>query len=226
MDKNQYRLPESEYNDAVNRANLEAVQNTPERLPAGPFKVIKAIENTIFDRRDTAVAIEQTNGRIKTIPHINIQMQLPPRAREVIEKKLIEKERAIGGRIYQGGTDGGFSFWLDQKGSSVVGSEVADWHLEVPNPNDPKNPYGVHIETTEWQLKKFHKDGRAYPMTIQDIERFVPAVYHYAQETLQLYPFEQEFEDVLHDIEIPDTIADLLPARPTDGRKSDYERAA
>lgn len=225
MDKSQFQLPKGEYNDESNRARLESFRASPEKLNEGPFKVIKALENTIFDRRATAVAIEQANGRVKTIPYLNMQVHLPARSKEAIYQELIEKERLIGGAIYQNGEQGGYGFWLDYKGSSLVSNDVADWHLEIPNTADPKNPYGVHIETTDWHLKKFHKDGKLYPMTIQDIERFVPAVYLYARETLKLYPFDQNFEDILNTLDIPEEIAALLPASRRTAPKSDDARA-
>lgn len=225
MDKSQYRFPESEYNDASNRARLEAFRNTPEKLQA-PFQFIKDIEEVVFSFRDTAVALEQRNGRIIKLPIIGVPVKVSARPKEEIYKQLIEQERVIGGKIYENGEANGYGFWLDQKGSSVISDTIADWHLEIPNPQDPKNPGGVHIETSAHHLKKFHKDGKLYPMSIQDIERFVPAAYHYAHEILPLYPFDEARADVLGDIDIPDDIAALLPPTHVEGTKSDYELAA
>ncbi|MGH7218338.1 MAG: hypothetical protein ACREGE_02760 [Candidatus Microsaccharimonas sp.] len=221
MDKSQFQFPTGEHSDAINRARLDALRDTPEKLTEGPFKIIKVIENTIFDRRATAVAIEQTKGRFATIPYLNIKVKLPVRPKEEIYRELIEKERQLGAKIH-----GGNGFFLDYKGSSVVSDTVADWHLEFPDASDPVHPQHVHIETTDRYLRKFHKDGRPYDMTIQDIERFVPSVYYYAQETLALYPFSQDFEDILNEVAIPDDIAALLPITPEIGRKSDYDVAA
>lgn len=91
MDKSQFQLPIGEHSDAINRARLDALRNTPEKLVEGPFKIIKVIEDTIFDRRATAAAIEQTKGRFATIPYLNIKVKLPARPKEEIYKALIEK---------------------------------------------------------------------------------------------------------------------------------------
>lgn len=221
MDKSQYQFPAGEHSDAINRARLDALRDTPEVLTEGPFKIIKVIEETIFDRRATAVALEQTKGRFATIPYLNIKVKLPARPKEEIYRELIERERQLAAKIH-----GGSGFFLDYKGSSVVSDTVADWHLEFANPADPFNPHHIHIETTDRYLRKFHKDGRPYDMTIQDIERFIPSVYYYAQETLELYPFSQDFEDILNEVEIPENIAALLPIPPESGRKSDHDIAA
>lgn len=222
MDKSQFNLPENEFSNVRSREDLDAFRRTPEKMQAGPFELVQVSARTMEDRRDTAVAIELKNGRKVTIPYINLQFELPPRAKDVIYKKLIEQERAIGGSIFQNGEQGGFSFWLDHKGSSVMGGDVSDWHLEIPNAEDPKNPYGVHVEASSWQLRKFHKDGKMYAMTIQDIERFVPAVYHYVKETAGLYPFDQDFDEVVRQIDLPANVIAMLPIeRATDSDNSE-----
>ena len=195
----------------------ETGQPTPEIQREGPFKVIKTIEGIIHDRRQTAVEIEQRQKRTRQlrVPGLNVGIAVPRPTRDAatIHADLIEKEGRIGGSIYQNGADSGYRFWLDTKGSSVLGEHVGDWHLEIPNPEDPKDPYNIHIETTEWELKKFHRDGRPYVMTIQDLQSFVPAAYHYARETLKLYPFDEEFEDILSEPTLPDAISNLLPGQ-------------
>ncbi len=225
IDKSQFSFPEGEHNDASNRARLESFRDTPEKLQSGPFELIQRAARTQYDRRDTAVAIEMKNGRMVTIPFINLQFNLPARPKDAIYKDLIEQERPLGGRVYEGGEAGGYMFWLDHKGSSIISNDVSDWHFEMPNPYDVKSPYGVHIESTSWELKKFHKDGRLHAVTIEDIERFVPAVYHYMKATAELYPFDQNFDDVITDIELPESIAGII-AQSENGEQSDYRLAA
>lgn len=226
MDNSEFKYPAGEHYDANNRERLDALRGTPEKLKTGPFELVQRAARTQFDRRAIAVAIEQKNGREVTIPVVNVKVVLPARPEAVVFESLVEAERPKGGAVFENGEAGGFMFWLDHKGSSVMGNEVFDWHLEVPNPYDIKKPYGVHIESTSHELRKFHKDGKSYPVTIQDIERFIPAVYHYMHVTADMYPFSQNFDDVIADIEIPDSIAGLVPPRPAEGDQSDYRLAA
>ncbi len=226
MDPHQYKFPEGEHFSQENRDRLEAFRRSPEKQPAGPFELVQRAARTQYDRRDIAVAIEQKNGRTVTIPFINLQFNLPPRPKEVIYKYLIEQERAIAGRVFEGGEQGGYMFWLDHKGSSIISNDVSDWHFEMPNPYDPKNPYGVHIESTSHELKKFHKDGKSYPVTIQDIERFIPAVYYHMHETAVLYPFDQNFDDVITDIELPNNVTPMFPRKQAASEEIDDKLAA
>lgn len=226
MDPKQYKFPEGEHFSSANRDRLETFRRTPEKPKVGPFEIIQRAARTQHDRRDTAVAIEQKNGRTFRLPLVRLEVDLGSRSKEEIYKDLIEKERRIGGTIFEGGDEGGYLFWLDHKGSSIVSDDVADWHFEMPNPNDPKRPYGVHFESTSWMLNKFHKDGKMNAVTIQDIERFVPAVYHYMQQTAVLYPFDQNFDDVIADIELPSNVTPMFPRKQAEDEQLDDKLAA
>lgn len=231
MDKSQFTIPEGEFNDASNRARLEAARTNPERVQA-PFHFVTDLEHALSSFRDTAVALEQSEGREIKLPIIGLSFKLSkPLNTSDIYKKLINKEPIIGGRMfYPKGTkdeDIHHRFWFGLKGSSPISTQTGDWYFQSPNPQDPRNPYLMHIETSPHELLKFHSDGRPYPMTIEEIQWFVRSAYHYTHEVLnELYPFDATRVELLNDIEVPDDISALLPPEHTKNNKSDYRLAA
>jgi len=224
MDKSQYHPPQTVYSaELYAQIEKSALQNSPERR-RGPFKFIEQIATLVDSFRDTAVAIEQQKGREVRVPLLPIVIHLPARHPKLIHKDLIEQERVRGGRIFKGG----YFFWLGDKADSPIATkEVHDWFLAPTDGYSINEAEIIHIESSPDHLLKFNAAGQPLPMTIQDIERFVPAAYHYAQEVLEIYPFEKDRAEVILDgMDIPDDVAVLLPPMHPSGQQDGYKLAA
>jgi hypothetical protein len=217
MDKSQFYLPDTEFNDASARARLEAARSNPELLKA-PFKFVKDLESAVFSFRETALALQQHDKKMKT-PQL-----------EKFYETLIEREAFVGGRMYYPedakDKDIQIRFWLGVKGASPISDQTADWYFET-YPHYPQFRKLTHYQTTPQQLYKYQDDGRSYPMTIAEIEQFLKSTYHYTYEVLErLYPFDATRVELLNDIEVPDSIAALVPPKHTEGTRPDTRLAA
>lgn len=226
MDKSQYQPPRTEYSDELYRQiEQSAIHSTPERLPVAPFQMVKDIEALVDSFRDTAEAIEQAKGREVKVKYLPISFIRPGRKHDDIRKDLVDKERSIGGQLFA--EKNKYYFWYGEKGSSAIRTDdVADWYIQEINPNN--NGEGItHIETHPHYIKKFNHAGQRVPVSLSDLEIFIPAVYHYVHAIMDIYPFERDrAEVILDDLQVPNNIPALLPPTQSLEYKSEYNRAA
>ncbi len=226
MDNSQYHPPRTEHSAGI-YGNIEkrVFEDSPERLKP-PFQFVKDIEKLIDSFRDTAEAIEQANGREVKVRYLPVSLIRPARKREVIRRHLIDVERTLGGQLFA--EKNKYYFWYGEKGESAISTPgVADWYIEEITPENPGSGEVTHIETHANYIKKFNHVGQRVPITLSDLEVFVPAAYHYVHTIMDAYPFEKDRADVLLDgLELPRDVSALLPPQHDEYRKSDYYRAA
>lgn len=226
MDKSQYQPPQTIHSaELYQPVEKEAAPLSPERLRA-PFEFIKDIEVLIHSFRDTAEEIEQRNGREVSLRFLPITFVRPPRKSEVIRKGLIDTERTIGGNLFA--EKGKYHFWLGDKRHTAYASQgLGDWYIEEISPENPGTGMVTHIETHAGYINKFNHAGQLVPMTLSDLEVFVPAVYYYAHAVMDAYPFEKDrAEVILEGLNVPDDISALLPPAHVAGSQTDSMRAA
>lgn len=226
MDKSQYHPPLTEYSaELYEQIEKSTVKDTPERLRA-PFQFVKDIETLVDSFRDTAEAIEQTHGREVKVKYLPVSFVRPPRKREDIRRQLIDTERAIGGQLFA--EKNKYYFWYGEKGESAIKTkDVADWYIEEIVPENPGSGVVTHIETHPQYIKKFNHAGHRVPVTLSDLEVFIPAAYHYVHAIMDVYPFEKDRAEVILDgLELPDHVSALLPPEYRSANKTDYGLAA
>jgi len=227
MDKSQYQPPRTEYSaELYKQLEQRPVQSTPERMPTAPFQMVKDIEALVDSFRDTAEAIEQAKGREVSIKYLPISFIRPARKHEEIRKDLIDREREIGGRLFA--EKNKYYFWYGDKGNSPIRTEgVADWYIQEITPGNAGEGVITHIETHPNYIKKFNHAGQRVPISLSDLEIFIPAVYHYVHAIMDIYPFERDRAEVLLDgIELPNDVSALLPPTPAAKYKDEYGLAA
>ena len=217
MDKSQYHPPYTEYSaELYEQIEKSAVQSTPERNQPAPFHFVKEMEALVDSFRDTAEAIEQKDGREVKVRFIPVSFSLAPRSHSKIREALMEQEKLVGRNLFADKER--YYFWKGQKGTSIHGtSEVDDWYLEETAPGMPSGT-GVltHIETHPNDIRKFNHQGQPVPLTLSDLEVFVPLTYHYVRGILEMpeYQFDKErAEVILDDMDVPsrEDILSLLP---------------
>ena len=226
MDKSQYQPPRTEYSaELYEQIEKSAVKSSPERIQA-PFQFVKDIEALVDSFRDTAEAIEQSKGREVKVKYLPVSFIRPARKREDIRKELIDVERSIGSNLFA--EKGKYYFWYGEKGASAIRTpDVADWYIEEIVPSNPGSGVVTHIETHPHHIKKFNHNGQRVPVTLSDLEVFIPAAYHYVHAIMDAYPFERDRADVILDgLEIPNDVAALLPPEHVESQKNDYGLAA
>jgi hypothetical protein len=226
IDKSQYRPPQTEYSaDIYKQIESATAPKTPEKIQA-PFQFVKDIEVLVDSFRDTGEAIEQAKGREVKVIGLPIVINRPARKSEVIRKDFIDKERVIGGNLFA--EKDKYYFWYGGKDKSAKAEpDTAGWYMEEIAPQKSTSNVVTHIETHPHHIKKFNHDGQRVPMTISDLEVFIPATYNYVREIMDIYPFDKDRAELLLDeLEIPDDISALLPPEHVDGQKTDYGVAA
>lgn len=220
----QYQIPENGYTESDARKELAAVQFTPEREPNyEPYRFLMNIRDAVESFRDTAIAIEQRQGRRTEVGGMQIPLRLPARQPEKILKSLVDAEWKIGGDLY--GKDAGYRFGLAARQTAA---HQADWYHTAPNPADPEHPHVVHFVVTPTKLEMLLTDGHSYAPTIQDIERFVHGAYHYLYNIRELYPLDATIDDLLQEIaaDIPDDLSELMPQHHAGISRDQYGLAA
>ena len=227
MDNTQYQLPPEYTAELYEEIEQSILQSTPEHQPQAPFQFVKDIETLVESFRETAEGIEQRNGREVKMKLLPVSFVRPARKHEEIRKDLIETERRLGGTLFA--ESGKYHFWLGDKGSAANRNEdVADWYIEEIIPGPSGVGVVTHIETHPQYIKKFDHNGHLAPMTISDLEVFIPAVYHYVYAIIDAYPFERDrAEVILEDMNIPNDVSALLPPIQTaEGLRNNYGLAA
>jgi|GEM_PF-2000781 len=226
MDKSQYHFPKTEHSAELYTTSSErALQSSPERAPA-PFQGIKDIEALIDSFRDTAEAIEYTKGREVKLKYMPISFVRPARSHQEIRRHLIDTERVIGGQLFaQKNT---YYFWYGEKNETVPREPgVADWYIEEITPGSSNPNIVTHLETHPQYVKKFNHAGQPVPVTLSDLEIFIPATYHYVRAIMEAYPFEKDRAEVLLDsLDDPRDILALLMPTQDEPPHSGYDQAA
>ncbi len=186
MAKDEYQIP-NEYNETAIRAQIDAIQQTPEHIQPAPYQGIKNIESKISSYRESALLLEKKRkGWLSGLVFSPANNTLGD---------LIEKESNIGGKLFGKGN----KFWLDAKSNSTVfHNDVADWYHSRVNPANPKRPIVLRFQTTPNSIHKLY-DGREYAPTIQDLEILTKAIEAYAEAVLPLYPIDQALHDFEHE---------------------------
>lgn len=227
MDNSQYQLPPEYTAELYEEIEQRVVQSAPEHQPQAPFQFVKDIETLVESFRETAEGIEQRNGREVKMKMLPISFVRPARKHDEIRKDLIEIERRLGGTLFA--ESGKYRFWLGDKGNSAIKTEdIADWYIEEVTAGPTGIGAVTHIETHPQYIKKFNHEGHLVPMTISDLEVFIPAVYHYVYAIMDAYPFERgRAEVILEDMTIPNDVSALLPPIQTaEGLRNNYGLAA
>jgi len=224
MDKSQYHPPVTEHSAEIYNQVEKSATNNPEQLRA-PFQFVKNIETLVDSFRDTAEEIERTHGREITFKLLPISFVRPARKREDIRRELVDAERVIGGQLFA--EKNKYYFWYGEKGDSAIRTkDVADWYIEEINPGQPGSSI-THIETHPQYIKKFNHYGQRVPVTLSDLEIFIPAVYYYIHAIMDVYPFEKDRADVILDgLELPEDVSVLLPPEYRNTSKTNYDLAA
>jgi len=223
MDKSQYQPPRTEYSaELYEQIEKSAVQHTPERYQQAPFQFVKDIEALVDSFRETAEGIEQRKGRETKMKFLPLTFVLPARKHEEIRRELIDTERRIGGQLFA--EKNKYYFWYGEKGESAIRTEgVADWYIEEIVPGKPGGGVITHIETHPQYIKKFNHNGQLVPVTLSDLEVFIPAAYHYVYAIMDAYPFDRDrAELILEEMDMPNDVSALLPPVHGENRKSDH----
>lgn len=224
MDKSQYQPPRTAYSaELYKQMEQSAIQHTPERLKQGPFQSIKNIEAFIISCRDTAEAIEQRNGRVVELKFLPISFVRPARKHHEIHKELIEAERRIGGDVFA--EKGKYHFWFGGGSHSSAQTQgVGHWYIE-----EIASGAITHLETSADSIAILNHSGQPVPVTLSDLEIFIPAACHYVYAVMDKYPFDKDRAEVLlENMDFPDLndIATLLPPAHNDGSQKDFGLAA
>lgn len=225
MDNTQFQLPPEYTAELPKEIEQRVLQSTPGQ-PQAPFQFVKDIEVLVESFRETAEGIEQRNGREVKMKALPVTLVRPARKHDEIRRDLIEIERRLGGTLFA--EAGKYHFWLGDKSASIAKAEdIADWYIEEVTPGHSGGVV-THIETHPQYIKKFDHKGRLVPMTISDLEVFIPAVYHYVYAIIDAYPFEKDrAEVILEDMSIPNDVSALLPPIQTaEGLRNSYGFAA
>ncbi|MGV9001557.1 MAG: hypothetical protein ACOH18_01205 [Candidatus Saccharimonadaceae bacterium] len=235
MDNSQYHPPQTEHStELYKQVEQHTIKSSPERLRS-PFQIFTDVQNLVQSFRETAIALEESKGRVVKFWNLPISFVRPPRSRAKIMTELINNESIVGGQLFA--EKNKYKFWYGDKGQSAISTpDVGDWYIEEINAEGSGVGVITHIETHPNHanpinyVKKFNHDGQWVPVTLSDLEIFVPAVYHYAHAILdgvEAYSFDRDRKDVILDgLEIPDDISALLPPEHSDVSKSDYYLAA
>ncbi len=226
MDKSQYYPPNTEHSAEIyQQIEQSTIKSSPERIQA-PFQFTKDIETLIDSIRETAEAIEQKKGNEVRFRHIPITFIRPARPHAEIFKEQLDNERSLTTELFA--EKNKYSVWYGGKAHTPQATpNLASWFIEERVPGKPGAGRITRIQTHPNYIQMFNHEGQLMPMTISDLEVFVPLVRHYVDTVLPAYPFDKDrAELLLEDIDMPDNIAMLLPPEHVEGRKSDYDRTA
>lgn len=224
MDKSQYQPPRTEYSaELYKQIEQSTIQHTPERQKRGPFQSIKDAEAIIDSCRDTAEALEQRNGREVRSKFLPLSFVRPARKHHEIHEALIEAERKVGGQVFE--KKNAYYFWYRGADHSPTRTDgEGHWYIE-----EIASGAITHLETRPDSIAILNHDGQPVPVTISDLEIFIPAVYHYVYAIMDIYPFDKDRAEVLLEgMKFPDLndIATLLPPSHNEGPQNSHGLAA
>lgn len=177
----------------------DTLQYTPEKQP-GAFQFFKERENRIFSYRDAALALnqERNKGVLSAFGWRRPSMQMAD---------LIKRESQIGGELYGTGrgTQEGWRFWLEHKGTSqyVTQNNIGDWYFTRPiqYADGTTAEVVLHYATEPSEVVKLY-DGKPYPLSIAELETFCQLVDRYEAAVRQeLYPLDDSIHDLENEIE-------------------------
>lgn len=170
-----YQIPTT-YNESEIRAEIHDIQKfVNQEYDKAPYQYLKAIEADVFSMREAALQ-RQANAT----HHWLRKLVFPPQTLTLHD--LIEQESIAAGELF--GT--GHKFWLDEKVSSMVHSDAADWYYQWVDPHNPKHTEVLRFQVTPTSIHKIYQ-GREYPIALAELQNLTDAITSYKAATARIY---------------------------------------